>query len=210
MNQAFDKKISALIKRLQEEEFLIEDERQVTLKTFAQEISHCLKESKKANVLVICTHNSRRSQLGELWLRVASEYFNIQNFKSYSGGTEATAFNIRMVQAIQRAGFRIDQKSAGENPIYNISWLQGKLNPTDMFSKVFDDPFNPSSNFMVMTVCDHAEQNCPIVLGADSRFYIGYEDPKAYDDTLQEEIHYESKVREIGREMLYMMKQVRP
>src|SRR6186713_2799709 len=55
----------------------------------------------------ICTHNSRRSQLSQLWAQAAAYYYGVAEVFCYSGGTEATAFNLRAVKAMQDAGFRI-------------------------------------------------------------------------------------------------------
>ena len=54
---------------------------------------------KPLNLIFICTHNSRRSHMGQLWAQVAAFYYGIEHVYCYSGGTEATAFNPRSVKA---------------------------------------------------------------------------------------------------------------
>lgn len=201
--------VQEFIERLESEEFLIDEERQALLRQVATKIQQELIQNDQAEVLVICTHNSRRSQLGELWLRVLCDYFDVSNINSYSGGTEATAFNERMVTALSRAGFQITQRSNGSNPKYEIHWAHNQKNIPPMFSKVYNADINPSSEFIAILVCDQADEECPIIYGAKARFFIGYQDPKTLDDTPKEAENYDAKVAEIGREMTYLVKQLR-
>jgi len=155
----------------------------------------------------ICTHNSRRSQLSEMWLRAACEFYGINNIQAYSGGTVNTAFNERMVRAIQQKGFPLEKLSTNANPIYTLS---SQLISSLMFSKVYNDTNNPKQGFIAVMVCDNAEQNCPLVHGADHRFSLKYVDPKFSDDTNEERKVYESKVDEIGIELLYLVATLAP
>ena len=62
-----------------------------------------IKEYTKNNVVnlnFICTHNSRRSQLGQVWTFYAANYFNL-NIHGFSGGTEVTAFYKNTVKTLQ-------------------------------------------------------------------------------------------------------------
>ena len=209
MTDKLFKTIHSLIHELNSEEFMIEEDRQELLSEIAGLISTLRKENKRPNLLIICTHNSRRSQLAEVWIRIATDYFGISSLYSYSGGTEVTAFNPRMVKALARAGLHINQKKNSDNPKYSIHWQQEQSEPQLMFSKKYNDAFNPQSGLIALMVCDHADQNCPIIPNADARFSVQYEDPKYADDTLEEGKVYDSKVREIGREMLFLMRKVK-
>lgn len=158
-------------------------------------------------ITVICTHNSRRSHYGQLMLAVAADYYGLSPFATYSGGTEATAFNPRAVAALRRAGFTIDQEAGNsENPVYAISWREGQT-AYRAFSKRYDDAPNPRKDFAAILVCAEAEAGCPVVLGSDLRLPLPYEDPKAYDDTPQEEKMYTERLWQFAREMLYVIEQ---
>ncbi len=183
----------------------ISPERKEELIGLKELILEQIKNKDKAQINFICTHNSRRSQLSELWLRAACAFYNIKNVFSFSGGTEGTAFNHRMVQAIQTKGFPLEKLSVNANPIYNLNITS--RNPL-MFSKVYNDENNPSKDFIAVMVCDHAEQNCPIVYGADSRYSLKYVDPKFADDTDEEKPVYLAKVDEIGTEILFLAAQL--
>ncbi len=74
------------------------------------------------------------------------------------------------------------------------------------FSKIYSDSNNPQNNFAAIITCSDADQNCPVVFGAERRFPIRYEDPKKFDDTKFEESKYLEKCDEIAREMLYIFK----
>ena len=193
------------IKSLEKEHHLITSERKEKLKMLALSINEMMSTVDSANVTFICTHNSRRSQLSEVWLRAAVDYFKIKGIRSYSGGTEATAFNHRMVAAIDRFGFGVNIMNDGINPEYRINMSSDKSNGIKMFSKIYDHDYNPVKNYIAVMVCDQADKQCPFIPGATERIALPYQDPKAYDDTPQESKAYDDKVREIGREILYMI-----
>ena len=182
-------------------------ERKELLNLFAAHISEKVKENKNVNLTFICTHNSRRSHMSQIWAQTAAEYFNIPNVKCFSGGTEATAFNPRAVKAIRKVGFVIEQKNESDNPIYLVHYSEEK-EPLQCFSKVYNDKYNPQKNYAAIMTCSHADENCPVVFGADERFPIRYDDPKEFDDTELEEIKYLERFEQIGVEMLYLFSNI--
>ncbi|MBL7858954.1 MAG: protein-tyrosine-phosphatase [Cyclobacteriaceae bacterium] len=155
----------------------------------------------------ICTHNSRRSHLSQIWAQAAAYYYHVPNVFCYSGGTESTAFNPRAVKAMQEAGFSITMTKEGENPRYEVRFADG-AEPVIAFSKKYDDPFNHNKDFAAIMTCSHADENCPLVLGASGRVVLTYDDPKEFDGTLLEAAKYSERVHEIGREMLFAFSQV--
>jgi arsenate reductase (thioredoxin) len=156
----------------------------------------------------ICTHNSRRSHIAQLWSQAAALYFGVQDIICLSGGTEATAFNPRAVKAMQDAGFQITTEKPGENPMYKVSYSPNASSVT-VFSKKYDDPFNNNLGFAAIMTCSHADENCPLVLGAKTRIAITYDDPKEFDGTPLESAKYAERVQQIGREVLYAFSQLK-
>jgi arsenate reductase len=153
----------------------------------------------------ICTHNSRRSQLGQIWAHAASCYYN-KDLKAYSGGTESSAFNKRSVAALIRAGFIVENQSLQaeeDNPLYFVK-VNEASEPIKMFSKKYDHKSNPKEAFAAIMVCSDADENCPFIPGAEKRFAIRYDDPKAFDNSDQESAMYDERCRQIAREMLYV------
>ena len=104
------------------------------------------------------------------------------------------------------AGFQIVTIKSGDNPLFEVRYADG-ADPVIAFSKRYDDPFNPEQFAAVMT-CSHADNNCPFIPGAMDRFALTYDDPKDFDGTPLEQIKYDERVREIGREMLYVFSKV--
>ncbi|PTM13274.1 MAG: protein-tyrosine-phosphatase [Bacteroidetes bacterium] len=149
----------------------------------------------------ICTHNSRRSQIAQVWAATAAAYFAIPNLTTYSGGTEATAFNPRAVAALERVGFRITHPG-GDNPHYQVQ-AGSDLPPLVCFSKTIGDGRNPQTGFAAIMTCAEADESCPLVPGAAWRLALTYEDPKVADDTPAEADRYDERVAQIGRELLY-------
>lgn len=157
-------------------------------------------------LIFICTHNSRRSQMAELWAAAAAAELEIK-LETFSGGTEATAFNPSAVDAMRRAGFRIEPTGAGDNPLYH-AYIDDEQPPIRCFSKKYDDTPNPLRDFVAIMVCDHADAGCPIVRGAAARFSIPYVDPKEADDTPRAAEVYDERCAQIAREMRYMLARV--
>jgi len=184
----------------------ISEERKQTLQEVAKYISKDLNEKDSVKLNFICTHNSRRSHLAQIWTQTASNYYEIEGVETYSGGTEATAFNPRAVAAIERAGFHV-KNTVGENPRYEVKFSED-AEPMICFSKKFDDPVNPDKNFAAIMTCSDANENCPFVPGTSFRKAVTYRDPKESDGTDHEKETYDKRCRQIGTEMFYMMSQV--
>lgn len=161
-------------------------------------------QENRSSVLLnfICTHNSRRSHIAQIWAQCFAHHYEIDNVLCYSGGTEATAFNPRAVQAMRSVGFLIDEKKPGDNPIYEVSFAD-QANPLTIFSKRYDDPINPKDDFAAIMTCSHADENCPVVFGMRKRISLPYNDPKDFDGTSQEAEKYIERVLEIGSELCY-------
>jgi arsenate reductase len=155
----------------------------------------------------ICTHNSRRSHIAQLWAQAAAHFYQVPDVICFSGGTEATAFNPRAVRAMQSVGFSIEVVKPDQNPVYAVKFADDG-EPINAFSKKYDDPFNPTKDFAAIMTCSHADENCPLVLGAAARIALTYNDPKDFDGTALEEAKYLERVQEIGREILFAFSQV--
>ena len=154
----------------------------------------------------ICTHNSRRSHLGQIWLQMAAAYYKIDLVRAYSGGIEETAFNSRAVAALQRSGFAVEG-GIGVNPKYEVSSDLGKFYLVS-FSKKYNHSENPQKDFCAVMTCAEADEACPIIFGADLRVKLLYEDPKSADGTDYESTAYDERCFQIATEMFYVMKQV--
>lgn len=183
----------------------IPSDRKAELAKVAAYIRDCLSKVGVAKLTFICTHNSRRSHLSQIWAQVAAEYYGLEGVETYSGGTEATALNPRAVAAMQRCGLKIvaDDPSA-TNPRYRV-YTSDSATPQICFSKAYADPPNPSKGYCAVMTCSQADDACPLVMGCDLRMPIRYEDPKVADDTPFESERYDERSSQICNEMLYMM-----
>jgi len=174
---------------------------QARLQKLATALREALAKSGRADALFVCTHNSRRSHMAQLLARAAALRAGL-NVTTYSGGTEATAFNGRAVAALRRAGFTIEGGGDG-NPRYRVA-MAPTAPALEAFSKRYDDPVNPREGFVVVMTCTQADQACPIVNGAATRVAIPYEDPKQADGTPEEGARYDARVAQIGRDMAWV------
>ena len=197
-------KIDQLIKAFD----LITSQRKEALQELTRFVQNKMRVGKPVYLNFICTHNSRRSHLAQLWAQTAAHYYDIKNVFCFSGGTEATAFNPRAVKALQEAGFNITKTKEGDNPVYEVRFASDAT-PIIAFSKKYDDPFNHNKDFAAIMTCSDADENCPLILGASARIALTYDDPKEFDGTPQEEAKYKERVLQIGREILYAFSQVK-
>lgn len=156
-----------------------------------------------AELTFICTHNSRRSHLSQLWAATAAWYYALDHVRTHSGGTEATAFNPRAVAAVERAGFHV-VKPSGKNPRYEVGFTTDR-NPEVCWSKVYNNPANPRKDFCAVMTCSEADENCPIVFGALDRISLPYIDPKEADGTPEEAARYDERCLQIAAELFYVM-----
>lgn len=185
----------------------ITSERKAVLQPLIHFIQAKVANHLEIRINFICTHNSRRSHLSQVWAQTMANYFNVRNVFCYSGGTEATALFPMVAETLQNSGFQIKTISENENPVYLIKYSDNE-HPIIGFSKKLDDHFNPRSEFAAIMTCDSANEACPIVLGADTRIPITFEDPKAFDHTPQQAEKYHERSLQIATELFYVFSQI--
>ncbi len=199
-------KIIDTIQRLNPE--AISEERKAILLPLPSFIQSKINQKQTVRLNFICTHNSRRSHLSQVWAQTMASYFGIQNVFCYSGGTEATALYPMIAETLSTSGFQIKKIALGNNPIYSIKY-DDNAHPIIGFSKKLDDDFNPKSNFAAIMTCDSANEACPFVPGAEKRIPITFEDPKVYDNSpLQAQIYNERSLQ-IATELLFVFNQIK-
>jgi arsenate reductase len=107
---------------------------------------------KKLNVLFLCTGNSCRSQMAEGWARALKR----DVIEAYSAGIETHGLNPNAVKVMAETGVDISEQTSK-----NVATLQ-------------DVPFD-----YVVTVCGHANENCPFFPGSAKVVHVGFDDPPA-------------------------------
>lgn len=177
--------------------------RKQTLQPLIDYIKTCVTHKEPIWLHFICTHNSRRSHLGQIWAQTIASHYKIENVRSFSGGTEATALFPKIAQTIEKQGFKVAVIEGSVNPLYAIQFDEER-DPILCFSKVYDHFENPEENFAAIMTCDHASENCPIIKGAAARIPITYSDPKKSDGTPEQDEVYRLKSLEIATEMKYV------
>ncbi len=156
----------------------------------------------------ICTHNSRRSHLSQIWAQTMAYYFGIDKVSCYSSGTEATAVYPKIIETLQAVGFEISTIQAATNSVYAIKFDANEA-PIIGFSKTIDAPFNPQSEFAAIMTCTQADLGCPFVAGASARISLPFEDPKAFDNSPDVLVHYEARSCQIATELFYVFSQLK-
>jgi arsenate reductase (thioredoxin) len=181
-------------------------ERQIVLQSLITFIQSKLSAGREVKINFICTHNSRRSQLAQIWAHTAASYYGIEA-KCYSGGIELTEFSERAMRALKRSGFQVSPNKIDNHGVNNAVrsvYFSEDKEAVKAFSKLYDDPENPEEGFAAVMTCSDAEQNCPLITGAEIRIPLRYEDPKDYDNTPEEADRYDERSNQIAREMFYV------
>ena len=186
----------------------ISSERKILLREIAAYITEKKKSDSAVNLVYVCTHNSRRSHFGQVWGNVAADFFQINNVNTFSGGTEATAFNPNAINALKRIGFKIETTNTSSNPVYQVFYGDDS-EPCICFSKVYNHTDNPSAGFAAIMTCSDAEENCPFIPGVELRIGTTYDDPKAFDNTPLKDAKYDERCRQIALETLYVFSLVK-
>ncbi len=186
----------------------IDKERITVLQALIDFVQKKVNNSHEINLNFICTHNSRRSHLSQIWAKVASVYYQIPNVQCYSGGSEVTALYPKVIETLTRQGFNIFKIAGTINPVYAIKYSENAL-PIISFSKKHDSPFNPVSAFTAIMTCSQADSGCPFIAGAEKRIPITFEDPKIYDGTTEQTRIYTERSVQIASEMFYVFSMIK-
>lgn len=186
----------------------VSEERKSVLQPLVDYVQKKVNANEEIRLNFICTHNSRRSHLAQIWAQTMAFQFGIKNVFCYSGGTEATAMFPKVAETLSNQGFQIQQLSDEQNPVYVVNFDENQ-HPIICFSKKYFDDFNPKSDFAAILTCSNADEGCPMVLGAEGRFSIKYDDPKAFDDTEVMNEKYTERSLQIASEMHYVFSKIK-
>lgn len=186
----------------------ISKSRQDTLQPLVSFIQKRINQQEKVRLNFICTHNSRRSHLAQVWAQTMAYYFRIETVFCYSGGTTVTALFPNVAETLSEMGFNTTKLTHGKNPIYSIKYAENEL-PVIGFSKEWHNEFNPKNEFAAILTCSQADEDCPFIPGAKKRISIPFEDPKIYDNTLQQSKKYEERSIQIASELFYVFSKIK-
>jgi arsenate reductase (thioredoxin) len=123
----------------------------------------------KRRVLFLCTHNSARSQMAEGLLRALGG----DRFEAFSAGTEATHVRPLAIRAMAELGIDISHQE----------------------SKVLDRFLNERFD-AVITVCDQANEACPVFFGARERLHWSFPDPSKAEGSEEQQLAVYRQVRD--------------
>lgn len=183
------------------------EERKDVLQPLVDFVQQKVNNEQEIKLNFICTHNSRRSHLAQVWAQAASAYYHIPNVHCYSGGTEETALFPKVAETLAKQGFSVFKISETDNPVYTIKYSENAL-PVIGFSKKYDSPFNPVSAFTAIMTCSQADGGCPFIAGAEKRIPITFEDPKISDGTAEQTQVYAERSLQIATEMFYVFSMI--
>lgn len=124
--------------------------------------------SDRQRVLFLCTHNSARSQMAEGLLRAMGS----RRFDAFSAGTEATFIRPLAIEAMQELGI-------------DISGQRSKV-----LTEYLQQPFD-----FVITVCDQANESCPVFPGTQTRLHWSFPDPSKATGSHEDQLAIYREVR---------------
>lgn len=181
----------------------IPEERRENLKKISAFIKQKIEKGSKASLIYVCTHNSRRSHFGQVWGMTAAAYYGVSQIRTYSAGTEATAFHPHAVKALRETGFKITMERVAINPRYEVLYDEENA-PIICFSKTWKDYSIPRNGLCAIMTCTEADGNCPSIPGTELRIACSYTDPKTFDGTPLQNEKYAERCLQIATENLYI------
>jgi hypothetical protein len=200
---AFYPKLISQLKALSQDFSQLSPERKERLLQISRFIQERRAAGQSAELVFICTHNSRRSHFGQIWARIWADYYGMEGVQSYSGGTEATTFHPHAIEALRSLGFEISSQDTGKNPRYAIRYAE-TVAPIHAWSKVYADATNPQEGFCAIMTCSEADEACPAVFGAAARVSLPFEDPKVSDGTPVQAQTYRARCLQIAKELAFV------
>lgn len=186
----------------------ISSSRQNLLQPLIDFIQYKVEAGQPIKLNFICTHNSRRSHLSQVWAQALGHFYNIKTLFCYSGGTESTALFPAAARALETSGFKIDSQTHTKNPLYAIKF-SAQQTPIRGFSKTYDHVENPKTAFAAILTCSQADKDCPYIPGAEVRIPLPFEDPKAFDNTSQQAEKYRECSLQIATELKYVFSNIK-
>lgn len=182
--------------------------RENLLEKIANKIAKVIKENGTVNLNFICTYNSRRSQLSQVWAYYAMEHYGIYQGNSFSSGVTVSSFHGSTIKALEACGFRFSlEKFSHQNPKYIINF-SGAQKEVLGFSKLIENDINETP-FIAITTCDEAERKCSANLDGLEHFHLPYIDPKTSDGQPNEKETYLQTSLLIAGEMGYLFAKVK-
>lgn len=185
----------------------IHEERLAQLDVLVHAIRESQKEFSEVQLNFICTHNSRRSHIAQIWASILADFYSIEAVSTYSGGTEATKVYRSVLSSAENIGLIVHLIQEGKNPHFSIHFGEDKC-VSPLFSKRFDDEVNPKEKSITVMVCSDAAENCPYIPSVFKRVALPFKDPKEFDHTLNELQAYSEKHQEIATELKYVFHQL--
>lgn len=186
----------------------ISEQRQLVLQPLLNQMLKKRSSREPIAIQFVCTHNSRRSHLTQIWAQTMAAYYSINSVYCYSGGTETTALYPTVLNILQEVGFTMSPIAHTDNPVYAIRY-SSTAPPVVGFSKRYDNPFNAASNFIAVMTCADADENCPFIAGAEQRISMPYIDPKRSDRTPNEIKEYSECSEQIALEMKFIFSKIK-
>ena len=168
------------------DDIILRDYQKRRVKKISEELRGEINSCNK--IVFICTHNSRRSQLCEVWGSILSKRFNL-DLSFFSAGTEKTEVCGEAIKSLERAG--MDFTIVGNNIL-----IQNKI---ELHSKTLDEI--KEDEFISLITCSDAEKNCPIDPRSKKNIKLFYDDPKKYDGTKEESDEYDKTCKLIASEL---------
>ncbi|UII35039.1 protein-tyrosine-phosphatase [Fulvivirga ulvae] len=186
----------------------ITEHRKSELQPLINTIQEKVDKHQAVNLNFICTHNSRRSQLCQVWAETIAWIKGVPMVRAYSGGTEPSEFHQNAIKALEDCGFLITRKEDRAVPVY-FFFYSYEAEAIPCFSKIYNDPINCRAAFTAVMTCSDAEEKCPHIAEAESRVSVIYEDPKHADGTSEEATVYAHRNKQIATEMLYVFSMIK-
>ncbi len=182
----------------------IPSSRRDTLRLIGDTLLHMLDTRGRGEILFAGVTDGSLTQLAQIWLYTALNYYKVSGIRVYSGGLKPDAINYRIVAALKRHGFTIlPVQGYADNPVYFFNL--GRMFPDyTIFAKSIDYHANPHDGFLAVPVNPAADQVDFSEYGACCVIPCHWQRPDIWDDTQVEAMKYDEYTFQIGRDMFFL------
>ena len=186
----------------------VDPTRRPALRSCAAAIARQLDARGEVSVVAVCTHNSRRSQLAEVWLAVASAAAGLGGVSVCSGGSDPVAVAPGAIAVLRERGFRVEADTADANPRLRV---RGHGIERELYAKPLGEAVAgvPLRGGVALMVCAAADAACPPVPQVGYRARLPFADPRHADGTPGEAAAYRAASDRIEAEMRWLVRESR-
>lgn len=201
----FTKELQSYVEELESGFDFIPHERKQELGTIVNYLTQQKKANRPIKITLLSKDNAYRSQLSQVWLSIATQYYQLNGINAFSAGYTPKKFSPKVANALKRTGLIVERLKGNELPTYKIS-ARVKGKPILTFSKSFANRLNPSKEYIAIFMHELAPSTQQFLSnGANTQFDLHYLAPIDFAKKEVDKLAHDEQCQTIAKEMFYII-----